>query len=101
MELKEKAVVLNARDNVATALANLEAGSTLELEIDGKRVDVILKAPIPFGHKFSIADIPEGAAVIKYGEAIGVATSAISPGDYVHVHNLASTRGSAARGGAR
>ena len=93
MELKEKAVVLNTKDNVATALADLEAGTSLELEIGNKSLTVKLTATVPFGHKFSLARLEPGAPVIKYGEVIGTATSAIHPGDYVHVHNVASTRG--------
>jgi altronate dehydratase small subunit len=93
MELKEKAVVLNAKDNVATALADLEAGTSLELEVGDKLLTVKLTAAVPFGHKFSLARIELGAPVIKYGEVIGTATRTIAPGDYVHVHNVASTRG--------
>jgi altronate dehydratase small subunit len=94
MELKEKAVVLNEKDNIATALADLEAGSSLELEVGDKRLTVKLMVRIPFGHKFSLTRIEPGAPLIKYGEAIGTATTAINTGDYVHVHNVASTRGS-------
>ena len=93
MELKEKAVVLNAKDNVATALADLEARTSLELEVGDKLLTVKLTAAVPFGHKFSLARIELGAPVIKYGEVIGTATRTIAPGDYVHVHNVASTRG--------
>ena len=93
MELKEKAVVLNVKDNVATALADLEAGTSLELEVGDKLLTVKLTAAVPFGHKFSLARIEPGAPVIKYGEVIGTATRTIAPGDYVHVHNVASTRG--------
>ena len=93
MELKEKAVVLNAKDNVATALADLEAGTSLELGVGDKPLTVKLTAAVPFGHKFSLARIEPGAPIIKYGEVIGTATSAIGPGEYVHVHNVASTRG--------
>jgi len=93
MELKEKAAVLNAKDNVATALADLEEGTSLELEVGDKSLSVKLTAAVPFGHKFSLARIEPGAPVIKYGEVIGTATSAICPGEYVHVHNVASTRG--------
>ena len=93
MKQKAKAVVLNARDNVATALADLEAGTSLELEVGGKPVTVKLRAAVPFGHKFSLAGIGPGAPVLKYGELIGTATSPIQPGDYVHIHNVASTRG--------
>jgi len=92
MELKEKAIVLNTKDNVATALTDLKAGTNLELDVGGKSLTVKLTAAVPFGHKFSLARIESGAPVIKYGEVIGTATSAIAPGDYVHVHNVVSTR---------
>ena len=55
---------------------------------------VQLKATIPYGHKFSIAAIKSGAKIIKYGESIGSANTDIKAGDYVHVHNLTSMRGS-------
>ncbi|HEY51084.1 MAG TPA: UxaA family hydrolase [Dehalococcoidia bacterium] len=101
MELKEKAIVLNEKDNVATALADLEAGSTVELDADGKLLTVKVTERIPFGHKFSLTHIEQGGPVIKYGEVIGRATTAINAGDYVHVHNVVSTRGSTgAEGGA-
>jgi altronate dehydratase small subunit len=101
-ELKEKAVVLNVKDNVATALADLEAGASMELDVGGKKLTVKLTGAVPFGHKFSLTRIALGASVIKYGEVIGEATSAIAPGDYVHVHNVVSTRARSDRvGGAR
>jgi len=99
METKEKAVVLNEKDNVATALADLEAGSSVKADVGGRMITIKLTSRIPFGHKFSIARIEAGAPVIKYGEAIGNATAVIGVGDYVHVHNVASTRGSTGRKG--
>jgi len=102
MKLKEKAVVLNEKDNVATALADLEAGSSIELDVGDKLLTVKLMVRIPFGHKFSLTRIEPGAPVIKYGEVIGTATTAINTGDYVHVHNVVGVRGSTgAEGGAR
>ena len=102
MELTEKAIVVNNKDNVATALADLEAGSSIDIDAGIKRLTVKLKSKVPFGHKFSLADIEAGTPVIKYGEAIGIAATAIKAGDYVHVHNVASTRGSTgAEGGAK
>ena len=94
MESEEKAVVLNEKDNVAMALVDLEAGSSIKVDTGGKLLNIKLTARIPFGHKFSLARIEAGAPVIKYGEAIGVATAVIDVGDYVHVHNVVSTRGS-------
>ena len=91
--MKQKAVVFSAKDNVATALADLKAGDTAELNTGDKTIAIKLTAPVPFGHKFSLANIASGSPVIKYGEAIGTATANIQPGDYVHVHNVASARG--------
>ncbi|MBM4401605.1 MAG: hypothetical protein FJ045_06610 [Crenarchaeota archaeon] len=91
--MKQKAVVLSPKDNVATALSPLESGDKLELKIEGKTFAVTVKSDIPFGHKFSLARIQKNSPVVKYGEVIGTATKNISPGDYVHVNNVVSTRG--------
>jgi altronate dehydratase small subunit len=91
--LKQKAVVLNSRDNVATALVELKAGDILELEVGGEAWTVKLTADVPFGHKFSLSKIEPDSPVIKYGEIIGLSTAAINTGDYVHIHNLVSARG--------
>jgi hypothetical protein len=44
--LKQKAVVLNSRDNVATALVELKAGDILELEVGRKARTVKLTADL-------------------------------------------------------
>ncbi len=93
IELKQKAVILNYRDNMATSLANLKAGDTLELEVSGKIRAIKLTTDVPFGHKFSLSRIEPNLPVIKYGEVIGIATAILKPGDYVHIHNVVSTRG--------
>ena len=90
--MRQKAVILNPKDNVATALADLKAGDTLELKAGEKTIAIKLTAPVPFRHKFSLTNIESGSPIIKYGEAIGIATAAIQPGDYVHVHNVVSAR---------
>ena len=91
--MKQKAIVLSPKDNVATALADLKAGDTLELEVGGETKEVRLTTDIPFGHKFSLSKIEPDSPVIKYGEIIGVSTATIKPGDYVHIHNVVSRRG--------
>ena len=48
---------------------------------------------IPKFHKMAVAHIKKGEYCYKYGEVIGEALEDLAPGDYVHVHNLASTRG--------
>jgi len=91
--LKQKAIILNPKDNVATALADLKAGDILELEVGGETLKAKLTTDVPFGHKFSLSKIEPNSPVIKYGEVIGVASTTIEPGDYVHIHNVVSTRG--------
>ena len=89
--MERKAVVLNSKDNVATALTDLEAGEVVEVDKNG--ITVTLVDSIPFGHKFSLTDIRLDSAIMKYGEIIGKATTDIKLGQHVHVHNVASTRG--------
>ncbi|HHE41542.1 MAG TPA: D-galactarate dehydratase [Dehalococcoidia bacterium] len=91
--MERKAIVLNNKDNVATALADLAQGDTVGLEVDKKPISVKLLNPIQFGHKFSLVDIKSGSPILKYGEVIGEATKDIKAGEHVHVHNVASTRG--------
>jgi len=91
--MERKAVVLNSKDNVATALTDLEAGEVVEAEVGRGAVSVTLVDSIPFGHKFSLTDIKSDSTIMKYGEIIGKATTDIKPGQHVHVHNVASTRG--------
>jgi len=88
-----QAVIFNCGDNVATSLANLKTGDTIKLDIGGETRFIKLTNDIPFGHKFSLSQIAISSPVIKYGEVIGLATADIEPGDYVHVHNVASKRG--------
>ena len=83
------AIVLSDRDNVATALEALEAGRALEL---GGR-SLVVAERIPSGHKIALQPIGAGEPIVKYGNPIGTATSAIAPGQHVHIHNVASTRG--------
>ena len=91
--MKQKAVVLSPKDNVATALADLKAGDTLKLEIHGQTQAIKLTTDVPFGHKLSLSRIEPDLPVIKYGEVICMSTALIEPGDYVHTHNVVSARG--------
>lgn len=83
------ALVISARDNVATALEPLEPGRRLEMS--GRTVTVA--EPIASGHKVAIQAIPAGEPVIKYGSPIGLASADIPAGAHVHTHNVSSSRG--------
>ncbi|WP_411036911.1 UxaA family hydrolase [Shinella sp. BYT-45] len=84
------ALRLDARDNVATALEDISRQAIVET--GGEPITLAIRESIPMGHKLALRDIPAGAAIIKYGETIGRATTAIAAGAHVHVHNLASNR---------
>ncbi len=75
-----RTLLLNAADNIAVALANLEVGTeTLQ------GVGIIRR--VPRGHKFATRPVAAGEAVIKFGQIIGFAKEPIASGDWVHEHN--------------
>ncbi|MHB8646815.1 MAG: UxaA family hydrolase [Thermomicrobiales bacterium] len=89
-----RALIMDAKDNVAVAIRELTVGETLIIAVpDGAERVVTTVEPIQFGHKFSTADIAEGEQVMKYGERIGRATQFIPAGSHAHIHNITSQRG--------
>ena len=87
------ALVLHTRDNVATALFALDAGTCVHAHGAGPNAPpVVLREPIALCHKFALQAIAEGEQVFKYGEVIGHATRNIAAGEHVHTHNLVSAR---------
>ena len=82
------ALILDPADNVATLLADAEAESSVILK--GAESAISAREAVRFGHKIAIRNIEKGGKIIKYGQSIGVATSGIRPGDWVHLHNMAS-----------
>ena len=90
MGRKTQVIVINEKDNVATALRGLDAGAEVSVEFQGRVQKVMLLSDIPMGHKFALKDMEEGEAVIKYGEPIGQTTAKITRGEHVHVHNVVS-----------
>ena len=87
-----RAIVLDVKDDVATALINLTKGETLNVALDDVSVDVILREDIPFAHKVALRNIAKGEEILKYGLPIGKALEDISAGQWVHVHNCRSDR---------
>lgn len=80
---------MSDKDNLVTALRDLKKGEVIN--IDGKSVTVT--SNVPQFHKIATEEIPKGGLAYKYGEIIGRVLEDIHAGDYVHVHNLESTRG--------
>jgi sugar lactone lactonase YvrE len=80
--------VLDARDDVAVALAALPRGTSVALTVGTDVRHVRLADDIPFGHKFTLRALGAGLRVRKYGEPIGRLTCDVGEGAWVHVHNL-------------
>ncbi len=85
-----KVIVINGKDNVATALDRLEKGTMVSVDVKGRAEEIEVISEVPKGHKVALKAIAKGEAVIKYGETIGRAVSRIAPGEHVHIHNLTS-----------
>ena len=81
-------------DNVAVAVAELEAGAScqgLNMETD-QRFEVRAEMDIPLGHKIALQDFKEGDTIIKYDHDIGRVVAPIKKGEHVHVHNVKTKR---------
>lgn len=83
-----KLLILDARDNVAVCLVDLEAGDLIEQ--DNIKIKVINR--IARGHKIASKEIAKGEGIIKYGERMGHAVTPIAVGEHVHVHNILGDR---------
>ncbi|MBX3414921.1 MAG: altronate dehydratase [Pirellulales bacterium] len=77
-------VYLNPADNTCVAARHLDEGA----EIVAGPYRVRLAQRIGLGHKLALRPIAVGEPVFKYGQTIGFATQPITPGDWVHVHNM-------------
>ena len=88
--LTDYAIVLDAGDNVATALVDVPAG-VYEPPDAGPAAPISVGEDIPAGFKLAVAAIARGDKIYKYGYVIGVADRDIAPGECVHVHNTSSS----------
>ena len=75
---------LSPPDNIAVALRSLKAGESVTL--DGIVLDI--KRNIPVGQKLAAQAIAAGEIIRKYGCPIGIALSAIAPGEHVTANNV-------------
>ena len=89
-----RALLADPRDNVATLMTSVHPRDEVMIT-STEQVNlgtVNLKDAVETFHKVSVRAIPAGNYVIKFGEAMGVATQLIPPGSHVHVHNVISDR---------
>ncbi len=76
-------------DNVATLL---EDAGTDDLIVFAAGLLRTIRAhqSIGLGHKVALTPIQQGSAIVKYGVTIGLSTTEIQPGAWVHLHNCRS-----------
>lgn len=84
-----KALQIHPADNVAVALEPLAAGET----VTAGGQTILLRTPIPAGHKLALTALQPGDSVIKYGYPIGVAVQPVAAGEHVHSAQLHSALG--------
>ncbi len=84
-DLGSLTIKLGEKDNVLTALTDIEAGEYL---LDGRVL--VVQEKIPRGFKVAITFVKMGARIYKYNFPVGIATRDIGLGSMVHVHNLVS-----------
>jgi altronate hydrolase len=89
-------ILLHPDDNVCVAARNLPGGAdvllnrgTLTPTLSQRgRGKIALADSVRQGHKIAIAEIAVGKPIVKYGQIIGFANQKISPGQWVHSHNV-------------
>ncbi|MDJ1157489.1 altronate dehydratase family protein [Chelatococcus sp. SYSU_G07232] len=75
-----RCIRLHPSDNVVVAVDAIEPGGVVE--------GVTARVRVPRGHKMATRPIPEGEAILKFGQIIGCASRPIEAGEWVHEHNV-------------
>jgi altronate dehydratase small subunit len=87
----KKAILMNKKDNVVTALFPIKKTDTAVITYNKEIIaEIIVLNDIDIYHKIALRSIQEGDLVYKYGEVIGRATNSIKAGEHVHVNNIES-----------
>lgn len=84
------ALIIDVHDSVAVAIEPLSKGEEVMLRCGESALRIRVQEDIPIYHKLAVRDVAKGDIVLKYGEAIGLATEDIVAGQHVHTHNLVS-----------
>lgn len=86
-------MVLHEKDNVGTAVDDINAGDILDWGMGEHRGSVTAVDLIPFGFKIALVDVASSEDIVKYGEVIGSASRSIRAGELVHTQNVEGDRG--------
>lgn len=81
------AIQIRDIDHVATAIQEILPSDKVKIRGVYEEYEIEAGERIPAGHKIALRDIAAQEEILKYGEAIGLATDPISTGHWVHIHN--------------
>lgn len=79
-------ILLHPDDNVVVCCRTVAAGEVIT--VDG--TEIIAMETVALGHKLARCAMEAGTKVIKYGASIGSMTASVTPGGWVHMHNMKS-----------
>jgi len=87
-----KAIQIDNKDNVATVASEVSKGEHIEVLSSGGSILIRSEAldDVAIGHKIALKDLSRGEAIRKYGEVIGIASTSIETGEWIHTHNVES-----------
>jgi altronate dehydratase small subunit len=88
-----RALRINPRDNCAVLLADVNKGEAVEVRSEMGVLRLNARCAIASGHKIALASLAVDQPIMKYGEEIGRAKTAIESGDWIHLHNVYCRRG--------
>lgn len=88
----KNALIIDAKDNVAVVIEQVQRGGSVICERGGQEISLTALEDITIYHKVALCDIAQGEPVVKYGEHIGIASCGIRRGEHVHIHNLEGRR---------
>jgi hypothetical protein len=83
--MNRNAIRVHPQDNVAVAVVPIARGESVT-GTDMKDLPAV--TDIPRHHKVALTDIAPDAPIVKYGETIARARTAIRAGEWVHTHNI-------------
>ncbi|WP_054033474.1 UxaA family hydrolase [Desulfatitalea tepidiphila] len=83
--MNRNVIRIHPQDNVAVAVVSIARGDS----VTGADMEVLpAVTDIPRHHKVAVAHIASDAPIVKYGEVIARARTAIRAGEWVHTHNI-------------
>lgn len=87
-------LVHDPKDDVGVAVVDIESGTKCSGRIlsNNKSIEATANEAVPLGHKIALRDFATGDIVTKYDCPIGTVKKPIKAGQWVHIHNLKTTR---------